>query len=220
MAVMQSAIPRITADLERIKTESGNKNTEIKWDNAKSFGGRAHRGYIDYLFCLIATRKAQFHIRFARMEDFDHTLSGPRKKTDTVSKSYYQLLLHRPTRYYARKARVYVYPDDGDYTCQLRGQLGALRHQGGEAYGEHADLCIRDIECRASVNEPMLQLLDVTLGALTAMRNERHLLQTDYNQIRKDLIAHAFEKTGWATIEGSTPISRKGCNRWTRVGSP
>lgn len=214
LAVMESAIPRIVADLEAIKGGVG-KSGEVKWDNAKSFGGRAHRAYIDYLFLLIQNRKAHFHIRFSRMGEYDHGLSGPRKKIDTVSKSYYQLLLHRTLRYYSGKANVFVFPDDGECTCQLPGQMTPLGIDGRTEYGNGAADCIKAIECRASVNEPLLQLLDVTLGALTAMRNNRHT-RDDYHQIRKDLIAHAFTKTGWATIEGSTDIMKRDCNRWTR----
>lgn len=213
LAVMRSAIPRITADLALIKKTNG-KTGEVKWENAKSYGGRVHRGYIDLLFGLIAERKAQFHIRFSPMAEYDHGLSGPRKKIDTVSRSFYQLLLHRPVRYYTGKADVWVYPDDGECTSELPGYQAALCQDGANQFGENAWTCVQDIQCRASKGEPMLQLLDVTLGALATMKNGRHLAE-GYSPVKRELAEHAFAKTGWLTINGNS--WSKACNRWTVV---
>lgn len=213
IAIMRSAIPRIVADLQIIKAQFG-KTGEVKWENAKSYGGRVHKAYIDYLFVLIQTRKANFHIRFSDMNEYDHGLSGPRKKTDTVSKSFYQLLLHRPVRYYHGKASVSVFPDDGDCTAQLPDNLAKLRAEAGNNWGQAGRDCISKIECRASKTEPLLQLLDVTLGALAAFRNGRHL-NPEYSQVKRELAEYALAKTGWPEIGGCCSISRKSCNRWT-----
>lgn len=210
LAVMRSAIPKISTDLQLIK-EKGGKTGEVKWANAKSFGGRVHRGFIDYLFLLIESRKAQFHIRFSNMNEYDHGLSGPRKKIDTVSKSFYQLLLHRPTRYYHGKAAVFVYPDDGCCTEQLSDNLAPLKVEARNNWGNPGRDCVQEIVPRASKSEPLLQLLDVTLGALATVRNGRHL-DDGYSPIKRELAEYAFAKTGWSKIEGSN--HQKSCNCW------
>ena len=208
---MQTAIPKIVSDLQLIKAKVG-KTGEVKWANAKSFGGVVHRGYIDYLFLLLGSRKAQFHIRFSDMNEYDHGLSGPRKKVDTVSKSFYQLMLHRPVKYYHGKANVHVYPDDGCCTEQLPDQLPKLKNDAWTKFGPEGHSCPQEITPRASKSEPLLQLLDVTLGALAALKNERHLAD-GYSPIKRELAEYALKKTGWLRIGGSNYDKR--CNRWT-----
>lgn len=215
LTVRRTAIPRITKDLAEIKEISG-KTGEVKWKNAKSFGGRVHRAYIDYLFVLIENRQAHFHVRFSEMAEYDHGLSGPRKKNDTVSKSYYQLLLHRPIRYYRPGADVWVYPDDGCCTDILPEKLAALCADGRKHFPDGGGDCIKAIEPRASASEPMLQLLDVTLGALACYRNARHL-EDGYSPVKRGLAEYAFGKTKWPTITGSSAISNSRLNRWNVI---
>lgn len=212
IAIMKSAIPRIVSDLQLIKAQAG-KTGEVKWENAKSYGGRVHRGYVDYLFLLVEKNHAHFHIRFSEMNEYDHGLSGPRKKIDTVSKSFYQLLLHRPVRYYHNRVRIAVYPDDGCCTEQLATKLPALRNDGHNKFGARGRTCVDRIETRASKSEPLLQLLDVTLGGLAAYRNGRHLIE-GYSPVKRELAEYIFSKTNWPDITGSCWRSKRKCNRW------
>lgn len=211
LAIARGSISRIVTDLAALKEETG-KTGEVKWSNAKSFGGRAHRAYIDYLFLLIAEGKAHFHIRFSGMNEYDHTLSGERRKIDTVSKAFYQLLLHRAYRCYRERA-VYIYPDDGEYTEKLPDQIGALNHQGSNKFGGIAFGAVQEISPRSSKSEPMLQLLDVPLGALAALRNDRHL-QDGYSRVKRELAEYTLGKTGWTTVKGNSTWGRWHLNRW------
>ncbi|RJE83821.1 DUF3800 domain-containing protein [Paracoccus onubensis] len=199
-----------TKDLARIKAEL-NRNGEVKWVKAKSFNGKIQRAYINYLFDQIGMGRMHFHIRFNPMGEYNHNLSGPRKRIDTVSKSFYQLLLHRAARHYS-KHHVVVIPDDGDCTSALPDQLGALKYEAGNKYGPNAYDCIQKIQPRSSESEPMLQLLDVTLGALASYRNGRHLSASV--GIKRELAEYAFERTGWPTITGNCPAYARAISRW------
>jgi hypothetical protein len=53
----------------------------------------------------------------------------------------------------------------------------------------------RVLVCLDSKNEPMLQLLDVTLGPLTAYRNGRHL-RPDASNAKSELAVHAVTALG------------------------
>lgn len=205
IAVAREAIPYILGRMKPI-CEQYNKTGEVKWKNAKYCGGMVHEGYIRLLFDLIKEGRLNFHIRYSRMDEYDHKLSGPRRKLDTVSKSFYQLLLHRPIAYYGHKADLYIYPDDGNCTRLLPDQIGALHY-------ESKRMCIKEIVTRSSEREPMLQLLDCTLGALAAYRNDRHL-KPEISATKKRLSVLAFELTKWPDITGSCWIDKKKLNRW------
>ncbi|MBY3026501.1 DUF3800 domain-containing protein [Rhizobium leguminosarum] len=204
IAVARDAIPYILGRMKPI-CQQFEKTGEVKWKNAKYRGGMVHEGYIRLLFELVDAGRLHFHIRFSRMDEYDHKLSGPRRKIDTVSKAFYQLLLHRPLAYYGRSADLYIYPDDGDCTRQLADQIGALHRETGRA-------CVKEIRPRSSETEPFLQLLDCTLGALAA-RNGRHE-KGDISDTKKRLAKLAFELAGWRDITGSCWTDKKKLNRW------
>jgi len=212
IAVAQEAIPYILGKMTTIREKYG-KQGEVKWKNAKSRNGVVHEAYIRLLFDLIEENRLHFHIKFARMDEYDHKLSGPRRKIDTVSKSFFQLLLHRPVAYYGHEADIHIHPDDGNCTAQLKDQIGALNFVGKRLCGKPG--VVKIVQPRSSEREPMLQLLDCTLGALAAYRNGRHELE-DISDTKKRLTRLAFELTGWPDITGSCYDKRK-LSRWNSV---
>jgi hypothetical protein len=109
---------------------------------------------------------------------------------------------------------VHVYPDDGQCTVLLPEMHDPLTVDAYKNFGAEGRDCVSAITPRCSKSEPMLQLLDVTLGALAAYKNGRHLKE-GYSPIKRELAEHAFKKTGWFTISGNS--WSKACNRWTVV---
>lgn len=212
IAVNQDAVQYILARMVEIRTRYG-KQGEVKWKNAKSRNGVVHEAYIRLLFELIDAGRLHFHIRFSRMDEYDHKLSGPRRKIDTVSKAFFQLILHRPVAFYGAEADLYIHPDDGDCTSELVNQMGALNYVGKRMC--KASNIVRLIQPRSSDREPMLQLLDCTLGALAAYRNGRHELD-GISDTKKRLAIMAYELTGWPDITGSCWQQKK-LSRWNAV---
>ncbi|WP_276118001.1 DUF3800 domain-containing protein [Pararhizobium qamdonense] len=213
IAVAKEAIPVIVSQMTEIREKFG-KQGEVKWKNAKSRSGVVHEAYIRLLFALVDEGRLHFHIRFSRMDEYDHKLSGPRRKIDTVSKAFFMLLLHRPVAFYGAEADLHIHPDDGDCTSELVNQIGALNFVGRRKCG------VRDIvklvQPRSSEREPMLQLLDCTLGALAAYRNGRHE-KDGISDTKKNLAKLTFDMTGWPDLTGNCWRDKKKLNRWNSV---
>lgn len=186
--------------------------SEIKWATAKKRRDSAHIAYIDLLFKLIETNIVNFHIRFQEMGKYDHSISGERKLVDTVSKAHYQLMLHRAVRYYGAEYDIHIRPDNGNCTSLLPGYKQKL-NEGAVSEFNHPPNCVRTIEPRDSKQTPFLQFLDVTLGALTAYRNGRHLLP-ETSDMKRKLAIYAFEKTKLHSLEASTSISQHRLSVW------
>jgi hypothetical protein len=172
--------------------ESKKARGEIKWHNTRKRGLDVRKAYVDRMVKLIADNHVHCHIRFSPMNEYDH--AGERHKFDTVSKMYYQLLLHRPVRYYGKDCLLLVRPDNGECTRLLPDFKDALHTEGQRTYQSQPD-CIESIVPMNSRNEPMLHLLDVTVGALAAYRNGRHLLE-ELGEPKRALAQHAFEAFG------------------------
>ncbi|MDO8900137.1 MAG: DUF3800 domain-containing protein [Phenylobacterium sp.] len=173
LAVPDRELEPITAELAAIKQQAGALH-EVKWSTAKKRKDNVHAAFIDYFQELIETKRAHFHIRFAPFGKYDHKLSGPKRRADTVSKMHYQLLLHRAVHFYGPHYRLRIRPDGGDCTSALAAQVGNLHTWGQHKY-RAADDCIQDVQCMDSKRELLLQLLDVPLGGFTAIRNDRHI---------------------------------------------
>jgi hypothetical protein len=191
IAMRKSRIPTTVKKLSEIREACGARG-EIKWESTRDGNLKVRRAYVDYLVQLVREGKVHFHLRFAPFTQYDHT--GPRRIYDTVSKMYYQLLLHRVLNYYGKKCRIFIRPDDGECTAELEKFVNALHIDGALKYKAAPD-CIHSIVCLNSKTEPLLQFLDVSLGALTAYRNGRHL-RPGTRDAKRLLAEHAYHAFG------------------------
>lgn len=213
LAIAAGAEAEITQSVLAINRRFGVDWSEIKWGNCKRHSGKIHKAYVDYLFELIKQKRAHFHVRFSHMPSYDHEQSGSRKKIDTVSKAYYQLIVHRPCRYYGNSCNIYVRADNGNCTSELYSQIDSMNSNVCHRY----NYCIRSpvvhVECRDSKREPILQLMDVPLGALAAYRNGRHK-HSAANSLKTQLSEYVFAQTGASSILGNTPLARREMSIW------
>lgn len=197
LAIRKSRIPEIAKKLSEINA-ARNARGEIKWENTRDWGITVRKDYVDYMVQLIRKGVVHLHLRFAPFTQYDHKISGPRRVYDTVSKMYYQLLLHRAVNYYGSNCRIFIRPDNGACTSELEKFVDALHIDGTYRYKSDPD-CIDSIICLNSTKEPLLQFLDVSLGALTAYRNGRHLLDTT-SEAKRALAEHAYHAFGVADL--------------------
>lgn len=207
LAIRRGRIATIVADLRELNEQNG-VISEVKWTTAKKRRVSVHSLYAEYLARLIRGGHAHLHIRFAPFNEYDHRNSGPRGRIDTVSKMYFQLLLHRAAAFYGRKGAIYVHPDNGDCTSYLplmRDQLCAAAYRSQRCKPN----CVRVIEPRDSSSEPMLQLLDVTLGAFAALRNGRELAET-----KQKLAEHVLDLHDAPDIKKNSPRTDRRFNIW------
>lgn len=212
LAITPKRAAEIGREMQRLR-EARNvaPQSEVKWKKAKS-KRTICEDYINLLFDLIDRNHAHLHIRFSPFQEYDHRASGDRRETDTISKAYYQLLFHRAGRLYGEKAKLLIRPDGGTCTSYLPKMIGGLNADIGMRYNiRHQS--IAEIAPRDSHQEPMLQLLDVTLGALTAARNGSHLTD-EMSAIKRDLIGLVMERAKVKSLEISHPKEHKRFNLW------
>ncbi len=204
IAVNMNSIGDIESKITDIRTKLSLKS-EIKWSNIKARRDNGHLAYAELLKELIQSNNVHFHIRFQRIQEWDHYRAGPRRKIDTVSRAYYQLALHRPIAFYGATSDIHIRPDNGECTERLHEYMG---HLNAEAKN-HPDCkcqCVRSIHTVDSKKSHPHQLLDVTLGAFAAIRNNRHTR----NEISKPKHALAMSVHQiWGNIDLSKSSSKK-----------
>ncbi|MBS0297413.1 MAG: hypothetical protein JSR45_13980 [Proteobacteria bacterium] len=212
LAIPDVALKRVMDDLLAIKKGKGGP-TETKWANVKSRRDSAHRAFVDYFAEAVGKGRIHFHIRFAPFAKYDHSASGPKRRIDTTSKMHYQLLLHRAVQFYGPHYKLRIRPDNGDCTAALVDQLDSLHDWGRHHYKTPLD-CIESIQPSDSRRDPLLQLLDVPLGAFTAIRNAR-----DLKGPKRELADYVSEKFNGLDLTKNSPKSERVFSVWNVVPS-
>lgn len=185
---------------------------EIKWNNTGARRDSGQKAYADLLRHLVDSGNVHLHVRFQPMRQYDHRLSGARRRADTVSKAYYQLILHRPVKFYGGSCDLYIRPDGGECTAALPQYIGALNSRAARLH-RHGLECVRSIEPRESRQSHHLQLLDVTLGALAALRNSRHeACRAGSPKVELARYVHAL--WGDCDLSKSSPQTERKFNIW------
>jgi len=201
LAVPRTNLPEVLARMAALPPT----NSEAKWKTVNNRNLENRKQLVECLADVVEARLVHFHIRFADFSAYTH--DGPRRRRDTVSKMFYQLLLHRAVRHYGSEFKIMIRPDDGPCTEELKDFVGALSVEGQLRYGAHPE-CIEGVICADSAREPLLQLLDVGMGALTAFKNGRHLLP-GASKAKKTLSEYAVAKMGINDIHRNLDDGRR-----------
>lgn len=207
LAVPDAALNKIRDDLVEIRRTNGNPR-EVKWSTTKARRDSPERAFADYFERAVKSGQIHFHIRFAPFDEYNHKSSGARLRSDTTSKMHFQLLLHRALRFYGHRNRLRICPDNGDCTRALPNQVENLHWLASNTYNTPSD-CIDSVRCMNSEREPLLQLLDIPLGALTALRNKREL-----SAPKRELAAHVKAKWPHVNLSGNTPDNKRDFVVW------
>lgn len=213
LAVPDAALPGIRRDLASLRAEHGNPR-EVKWSTTKDRRKCPQTAFANYFVDAVKSKQIHFHIRFAPFNEYNHRASGPNRRSDTTSKMHFQLLLHRALRFYGKHHYLRISPDNGDCTKALPDQIGNLHHLSGIKYDTPWD-CIDSIKCQNSEREPLLQLLDVPLGALTAIRNGRSL-----SPAKQKLASHIASMWPNVNLAGNSPEGAIAFNVWNVKPKP
>ena len=103
----------IAVAIRQIKEVSDLKS-EMKWSKFRGgYRGIAYFALVDLFFQLISEGKIHFHCIVAKFGEFSHKSFGGSGPESSVNKLYFQLLVHKICKQYAKDCYIYVYPDRG-----------------------------------------------------------------------------------------------------------
>lgn len=213
LAVVPERAKKISDDLSEIRKKCNFSPTkEVEWKSYKRRNDCVHTRYINYLFDAISNNYLHFHVLFTPMGNYVNSVNGKKHRAEVISKAYYQLLLHRAGRFYGGQCKLLVRPDNGECTAYLPEIRFGLNNTICEKFG-YDQAPISSIRPSSSNNEPLLQLLDVSLGALTAVKNGRYINQEGDGE-RKRLVNLVLQRAKVADIHVSDSRDRRSQNIW------
>ncbi|NJO34449.1 MAG: DUF3800 domain-containing protein [Rhodospirillales bacterium] len=164
----------VNTEIAKLKETRGKKPTsEIKWEKANPHDLPLYEDVVKYFRLLLDANYIHFHVVICDMHAYDHRILNDGDKAKCVSKTYYQLLLHRCCRRYGGKAFIHVRPDAGDCTRELPRFKEALNTDACRRF-ELTARPVLSIDLIASTGVNLMQMNDIVLGAIASHRNERH----------------------------------------------
>ena len=165
---------------------------EMKWGNVSRGKLLAYRRVVDGFFDDPAFHGGDFHSTVVGTWGQDHQRVGDGDKDKTFNKELYQLA--------AKFARLYperlfhLYPDDRE-TIHRPGELRDILNHGRRKQGDKRSFPFRRSHFRKSCDTPLIQLVDVLLGAL-AYRVNGHANAVDASPAKVELSKHVLGRAG------------------------
>ena len=201
-------ISKIEAEIDAIRN-AADMQSEFHWSDYR--GGRrkekAYKALIDLGFELTrgGNVRGAFHAIIAKFDGYDHRRGGGENRDTSVNRMYYQLCLHRLSRFYGHARQIHVRLDagnDSEDIAKMRNEVCAdayktSRNPMAKWKHECQPNCIRSIIAMNSKSSILIQMADVILGGIAAKRNE--VEHTSAKGDLADYILEASGHSGWAT---------------------
>lgn len=177
-------------------------SSEFKWSGYKN--GQRKKTYfalVDLFYSMIEKNHLHFHCLVCDFNNFNHKHSDPNGSKNmfrSVNKLYYQLLVHQVCRRYGKKGKIAMYPDHGNDSAEIVGfresVCKAAYFNHGAQYGS-----LMRIQPYPSSKMLPLQLPDVILGGIAALRENR-----DLNQNKQELGNYILDRSPLADWSEAT----------------
>lgn len=168
-AVSRHRIRQIEDRVAALREMGG--TSEFHWSAYTGGSTRAaYEGLVEYAFQLVRDGNAALHVIVSPFKGYKHKRAPGENRDTSVNRMYYQLLLHRPARFYGKTRQIHVRLDAGNDStdiCAMREQLCAA------AYNQYRTRpnCVRSLQSLPSEKSGIIQMADVILGGIAAKRN-------------------------------------------------
>ena len=165
---------------------------EMKWGSVSKGKLEAYRRIVDAFFADNAFAGVDFHSTVIDTWQQDHQQFGDGDRDKTFNKELYQLATKFARLYPDRL--FHLYPDERE-TAHRPGELRDILNFGRRKKGDVRDFPYRRCHFRNSRHTPMIQVVDILLGAL-AYRVNGHANALDASPSKVDLSRHILQHGG------------------------
>lgn len=178
---------------------------ELKWGKVSKSKYAAYERYADQFFDNDNFKSANFNSLVVDTSRLNHTKFNNGSREIGFNKELYNLA--------TKCARLqstglfHLYPDYRD-TNQRPEDLRNILNHGRHKSGDNRDWPFRRCQFRDSAATPLLQLVDLLLGALAYGAN-KHYEAADASEHKKDLARHILRRAGIKDLQQDTVMNGK-----------
>lgn len=193
--------------------------SELKWSKVSNQKLSEYKAFVDLFFALNNTNHIQFHAVIFDSHQWNHNRYNQGDSDIGLSKLYYDLLLHKFVKRCGTDGRrLFACLDHRHSSTPLDDVRRMLNAAAARDHNlNHAPMA--QLISRDSKKDCILQMNDVILGAVCAVRNGKHLL-ADTRMAKKELAGYVLEKSGVMTFDKDTPRSVSRFSVWNKRPRP
>lgn len=178
---------------------------ELKWGKVSRSKYDAYKRYADQFYDNDIFRTAKFHSLIVDTRQLNHAKFNKGSREIGFNKELYNLATKCAR---LQKTGIFhLYPDYRD-TSQRPDDLRNILNHGRHKSGDNRDWPFRRCQFRDSATTPLLQLVDLLLGALAYGVN-KHYEAPDASKHKKDLARHILRRAGIRDLQKDTPMDGK-----------
>lgn len=198
ICVRKGSIPQIHENIDAFR-QMHNMHAELKWSKVSNQKEAEYRALVELFFALNNANYLHFHSIIFDSHRANHKKFNNGDADIGLSKLYYQLILHRFSRYYPHAEGMCVCLDRRNSSTSLNDLRNILNAGIAKTHGITGDP-IKQVVSQESHDDDLLQLNDVILGAVCAARNGKHKLVTG-RESKRNLAKLVLEKSGLESFE-------------------
>lgn len=199
-----SLVPSANASLQAARLPEL-PNGELKWGKVSKSKYVAYRRYADTFFDSASLDRAKFDTLVVNTSQLDHNRFNEGSRDIGFNKELYNLATKCARL--QRTGLFHLYPDYRD-TNQRPEELRNILNYGRHKNGDGRDWPFRRCQFRDSAKTPLLQLVDVLLGALAYGVN-KHYEQDNASPSKRDLARHILRRAGIKDLQRDTTTDGK-----------
>lgn len=193
-------------------------NAELKWSKVSNQKFDEYTALVDLFFALNNTNHIQFHSVVFDSHKANHKKYNNGDADVGLSKLYYDLLLHKFVKRCGGDGSLFACLDHRHSSTPLEDVRRMLNAVAARDHGIDSNP-VSQLISRDSKKDCLLQMNDVVLGAVCAIRNGRHLL-ADTREAKRKLALYVLEKSGLSSFDEDSPRSVHRFTIWNKVPKP
>lgn len=198
--------------------ETHNMHSELKWSKVSNQKLEQYMAFVDLFFSLNSVNRIQFHSVIFDSHQANHVRYNNGDSDIGLSKLYYDLIFHKFIKRCGRDSTLFACLDHRISSTSLHDLKAMLNATAARDCGfGHRPL--KQIESRDSKKDSVLQMNDVILGAVCAIKNGRHLL-IGTREAKRELAKYVLAKSGIHSFDGDTPINMNRFTVWNKRPRP
>lgn len=217
LCMHRSTAEEVYASITKYRDDH-NMRSELKWSKVSNQKLKQYLALVGLFFALNNTNHIQFHSVIFDSHKANHSKYNKGDPDIGLSKLYYDLLLHKFVKRCGGSGTLFACLDKRNSSTSLHDLRAMLNATAARDHNmEHQPLA--QLVSRDSKLDCILQMNDVVLGAVCAIRNGKHLL-AETREAKRVVAQHVLEKSGVSSFDLDTPRSVNRFTVWNKVPKP
>ena len=202
MCMHRNTAHQVYASIAKYRKDH-NMMSELKWTKVSNQKVYEYKALVELFFALNNSNHIHFHSIVFDSHQWNHKRYNNGDADVGLSKLYFNLLLHKFVKRYGANSDLFACLDHRNSSTSLddlRRMLNATVARDHEI----ASAPLKQLVSRDSKLDDILQMNDVILGAVCAIRNGKHLL-ADTRPAKREIAELVQEKCGLASFDRDSP---------------